>query len=142
MDDCLEVSIYGESHQSAIGIIVDGMKPGVAFNETLLLNDLERRKPGAVGTTKRIESDAPLITSGVYEGFTTGAPIHLTFTNSKTQSKDYSNLLKHPRPGHADFVSMVKYNGFHDPRGGGHFSGRITTGLVAAGSFCKNVNRV
>ncbi|HKL60867.1 MAG TPA: chorismate synthase [Acholeplasma sp.] len=131
------VSIYGESHQSAIGTVISGMKPGILYNEALLLADLDRRKPGAVGTTKRIEKDDPIITSGIYNGYTTGAPIHIMFTNTKTESKDYSNLLKQPRPGHADFVSLVKYQGFSDPRGGGHFSGRITAGLVAAGSFAK-----
>ena len=131
------VTIYGESHQKAIGVIIDGIKPGIKFNESVLLEDLERRKPGAIGTTKRVESDQPYITSGVYQGYTTGSPIHITFENTKTQSKDYSNLISFPRPGHADFVAIKKYKGFSDPRGGGPFSGRMTTGLVAAGSFAK-----
>lgn len=132
-----KVTIYGESHQKAIGVIIDGIKPGIKYDEAVLLADLERRKPGAIGTTKRIELDYPDITSGIYKGYTTGSPIHITFLNTNTQSKDYSNLISFPRPGHADFVSINKYQGFQDERGGGRFSGRMTTGLVAAGSFAK-----
>lgn len=131
------ISIYGESHQKAIGVIIDGMKPGIPYNEDLLIGDLDRRKAGAVGTTKRIEADTPIITSGVYNGFTTGAPIHVMFENTNTKSEDYQNLLKQPRPGHADFTGFQKYKGFNDNRGGGHFSGRLTTTIVAAGSFAK-----
>ncbi len=131
------VNIYGESHGKAVGIIIDGMTPGVLVDESLLLADLNRRKAGAVGTTKRIEADEPKIISGVYRGYTTGAPIHVMFENTNTRSEDYNNLLKQPRPGHADFTSFVKYKGFADQRGGGHFSGRLTTGIVAAGSFAK-----
>lgn len=131
------VNIYGESHGKAVGIVIDGMTPGVLVDEKLLLSDLNRRKAGAVGTTKRIEADEPKIISGVYRGYTTGAPIHVMFENTNTRSEDYNNLLKQPRPGHADFTSFVKYKGFADQRGGGHFSGRLTTGVVAAGSFAK-----
>lgn len=131
------VNIYGESHGKAVGIVIDGMTPGVLVDEKLLLSDLNRRKAGAVGTTKRIEADEPKIISGVYRGYTTGAPIHVMFENTNTRSEDYNNLLKQPRPGHADFTSFVKYKGFADQRGGGHFSGRLTTGIVAAGSFAK-----
>ncbi len=131
------VNIYGESHGKAVGVVIDGIKPGIPFNESLLLSDLSRRKAGAVGTTKRIETDEPHILSGVYRGYTTGAPIHVLFENTNTKSEDYQNLLKQPRPGHADFTSFVKYKGFADQRGGGHFSGRLTTGIVAAGAFAK-----
>lgn len=131
------VNIYGESHGKAVGVVIDGIKPGISFNESLLLSDLSRRKAGAVGTTKRIETDEPHILSGVYRGYTTGAPIHVLFENTNTKSEDYQNLLKQPRPGHADFTSFVKYKGFADQRGGGHFSGRLTTGIVAAGAFAK-----
>lgn len=131
------VNIYGESHGKAVGVVIDGIKPGIPFNESLLLSDLSRRKAGAVGTTKRIEADEPHILSGVYRGYTTGAPIHVLFENTNTKSEDYQNLLKQPRPGHADFTSFVKYKGFADQRGGGHFSGRLTTGIVAAGAFAK-----
>lgn len=131
------VNIYGESHGKAVGIVIDGMNPGIIVDEALLLSDLNRRKAGAVGTTKRIEADEPNILSGVYRGYTTGAPIHIQFQNTNTRSEDYQNLLKQPRPGHADFTSFVKYKGYADQRGGGHFSGRLTTGIVAAGSFAK-----
>lgn len=131
------VNIYGESHGKAVGVIIDGMKPGIPFDEKLLNVDLSRRKAGAVGTTKRIEADEPLIISGIYRGFTTGAPIHVMFENTNTRSEDYQNLLKQPRPGHADYTSFIKYQGFADQRGGGHFSGRLTTGIVAAGAFAK-----
>lgn len=131
------ISIYGESHQSAIGVIIDGMKPGVLFDESLLLNDLQRRKAGAVGTTLRVEDDNPVITSGILNGYTTGSPIHVMFENMNKRSEDYKNLLTQPRPGHADFVAYNKYKGFNDNRGGGHFSGRLTTTIVAAGAFAK-----
>lgn len=131
------VSIYGESHGKAVGVVIDGVTPGILVDESLLESDLNRRKAGAVGTTKRIEADEPKIISGVYRGYTTGAPIHILFENTNTKSEDYNNLLKQPRPGHADFVSYNKYKGFADQRGGGHFSGRLTTGIVAAGSFAK-----
>lgn len=131
------ISIYGESHQKAIGVIIDGMKPGVFFDQNLLNQDLDRRKAGAIGTTKRIEADIPIVTSGIFNGHTTGAPIHVMFENNNTKSEDYQNLLKQPRPGHADFTGYQKYKGFNDNRGGGHFSGRLTTTIVAAGSFAK-----
>lgn len=131
------ITIYGESHQKSVGVIIDGMPSGIKYDEALLLNDLSRRKAGAVGTTKRVESDIPNITSGVYQGYTTGSPIHISFDNNNTRSEDYQNLLKQPRPGHADFTGYHKYNGYNDPRGGGHFSGRLTTTIVAAGSFAK-----
>ena len=131
------VTIYGESHQQAIGVVIDGVKPGTKFDEALLLNDLERRKAGAIGTTKRVEPDVPIITSGIYNGYTTGSPIHIMFENKNTKSTDYDNLLKQPRPGHADYTGFVKYQGYNDNRGGGHFSGRLTTTIVAAGSVAK-----
>ena len=131
------VNIYGESHGKAVGVIIDGMVPGIEVNEALLLADLDRRKAGAIGTTKRIEADEPKIISGVYRGHTTGSPIHIMFENTNVRSEDYQNLLKQPRPGHADFTSHMKYKGFADQRGGGHFSGRLTTCIVAAGSFAK-----
>ena len=131
------VSVYGESHGKAVGVVLDGVTPGILVDQALLEKDLNRRKAGAIGTTKRIEADEPKIISGVYRGYTTGAPIHILFENTNTKSEDYNNLLKQPRPGHADFTSFKKYKGFSDQRGGGHFSGRLTTGIVAAGSFAK-----
>jgi len=133
------VSIFGESHGKYVGITIDGCPPGIEIKEDDMLPDLMRRKSGAAGTTPRIESDLPEIISGVLNGKTTGAPITVLFENKNTQSKDYSNLVKHPRPGHADFVAQRKYNGFYDYRGGGHFSGRLTLGLVAAAVIAKKI---
>jgi len=133
------VSIYGESHGKEIGIIIDGCPPGIRIDEDLLLPDLERRKPGKKGTTPRVESDYPLISSGVFNGMSTGAPILIRFENGNTRSEAYTSQRDIPRPGHADFTAHVKYKGFEDFRGGGHFSGRLTTGIVAAGVIAKSV---
>ena len=101
--------------------------------------DLERRRAGAAGTTPRKESDTPHIVSGVYNGFTTGSPLTIEFLNENTRSGDYRNLTIHPRPSHADWVAQQKWGGYNDPRGGGHFSGRITLGMVAAGVVAKKI---
>ncbi len=134
-----KVTLYGESHQDAIGVVVDGMIPGTEIDLDLIKQDLDRRKPGAVGTTPRKEADEFRITSGVFNGKATGSPIHLMIENHNMKSKDYEKLVHQPRPGHADFVANVKYNGFHDYRGGGRFSGRLTAPLVAAGSLAKMI---
>ena len=131
------VSIYGESHGGGVGVIVDGMPAGIKFDIDELRADLSRRRAGGVGTTTRIEADEPNIISGIFNDYTTGAPIHVMFENTNTKSKDYSNLVTQPRPGHADYVANLKYKGYQDYRGGGHFSGRITLGLVVAGYFAK-----
>ncbi len=134
-----KVSIFGESHGSNVGITVDGCPPGILLSAEDLMSDILRRKSGAKGTTPRIENDLPQIISGVFNNKTTGAPITILFANNNIKSKDYSNLLKHPRPGHSDFVAMKKYKGFNDYRGGGYFSGRLTLALVAAGSIAKKI---
>ncbi len=133
------VSIFGESHGIQIGIVIDGCPAGIALSEDDLKEDFARRRAGGKGTTPRIEPDLPRIVSGVYQGKTTGAPIAVVFENTNTKSGDYSNLWEHPRPGHADFTGQMKYGGFNDPRGGGHFSGRITLGIVAAGVIAKKI---
>jgi len=133
------VSIFGESHGAAVGVCIDGCPAGVVLRREDFAADLLRRKSGARGTTPRVESDEPEILSGVFEGKTTGAPITIIFRNENTHSDDYANLLATPRPGHADFVAAKKFGGFADYRGGGHFSGRITLGLVAAGVVAKKV---
>lgn len=133
------VSIFGESHGAAIGVCIDGCPAGIALRADDFMADLLRRKSGARGTTPRLESDAPEILSGVFEGKATGAPITIIFRNENTRSGDYANLLATPRPGHADFVAAKKYGGFADYRGGGHFSGRVTLGLVAAGVVAKKI---
>jgi len=133
------VSIFGESHGPALGVIIDGCPPGIEFSEQDMENDIKRRMPGAAGTTPRREPDVPEIISGVFNGRTTGAPLTILFRNSDARSGDYERFKTVPRPGHADFTAMKKYRGFNDHRGGGHFSGRITLGLVAAGALAKKV---
>lgn len=132
-----KVGIFGESHGEAIGVVIDGVKAGMPLSKEDFMEDILRRKSGAKGTTPRVESDEPEILSGIYEGHTTGAPIAIIFRNSNTRSSDYEALKEVPRPGHADFTASVKWNGFNDPRGGGHFSGRLTLPLVAAGVIAK-----
>jgi len=133
------VSIFGESHGAVVGITVDGCPAGIPLGEDHFLEDLNRRKAGAAGTTPRKEDDVPRIMSGVFNGFTTGAPITVLFENSNTRSADYDKIRQVPRPGHADFVLDQKYKGFNDHRGGGHSSGRLTVALVAAGVIAKRV---
>ena len=133
------VSIWGESHGQQVGVSIDGVPAGIALCEADFSADLDRRRAGAAGTTPRKESDLPHIVSGVYNGFTTGSPLTIEFVNENTQSGDYRNLVKHPRPSHADLVAQQKWDGYNDPRGGGHFSGRITLGLVAAGVVAKKI---
>lgn len=133
------ISIYGESHGEGVGVLIDGVKPGVPLSPEDFLPDLNRRKPGAAGTTARIEEDFPELLSGVYKGFTTGAPVNIFFKNRNTRSKDYELFRTHPRPGHADYAANIKYRGYNDVRGGGHFSGRLTLGIVAAGVLAKKM---
>lgn len=133
------LSILGESHGYGAGIVIDGCPPGVPFVEDDMKPDLTRRKSGRPGTTPRREADEPHIFSGTFNGFTTGAPITILFHNTNTRSRDYTRFVAAPRPGHADFVARHKYKGFTDYRGGGHFSGRVSLGLVAAGALAKKV---
>jgi chorismate synthase len=133
------VHIFGESHGLCVGICIDGCPPGIALSEIDFETDLARRRGGGKGATPRTEPDIPKIMTGVFNGFTTGAPITIMFENTNTKSGDYSQFTEIPRPGHADFVAGVKYKGFADYRGGGHFSGRLTTGLVAAGVVAKKI---
>ena len=133
------ISILGESHGPCTGVVIDGVRPGLELSEKDFEADIARRKSGAQGTTSRIEPDIPEIVSGVYEGYTTGAPLTILFRNTNTRSGDYSSFTEHPRPGHADFTAMLKYQGYNDPRGGGHFSGRLTLPLVAAGVVAKKL---
>jgi chorismate synthase len=133
------ISIFGESHGPAIGLIIDGCPPGIAISEGDFMHDLARRQSGAAGTTKRHEPDLPEILSGVHNGFTTGSPIAIQTRNKDKISSDYSEFKNIPRPGHADFTAQTKYSGFSDLNGSGHFSGRITWGLVAAGVIAKKI---
>lgn len=133
------VSIFGESHGELIGVTLDGVPAGIELSEQDFEKDILRRKSGAKGTTPRIEADAPMIVSGVYEGHTTGAPLTVVFRNTNTHSSDYSLFSAMPRPGHADLTAALKWDDCQDPRGGGHFSGRLTLPIVAAGVVAKKV---
>jgi chorismate synthase len=134
------VSIFGESHGTSVGITIDGCPAGLPLTAEDFFTDIERRKGGKQkGTTPRQEEDKPLFYSGVFNGKTTGAPLTIIFENNNTRSGDYEKQRAVPRPGHADFVAHQKYGGFEDFRGGGHFSGRLTLCLVAAGVIAKKV---
>ena len=133
------VSIFGESHGPQIGIVMDGVPEGLELSAEDFAADIARRAPGAAGTTARKEADEPEFLSGLYEGHTTGAPLTIAFRNANTRSGDYAEFDAMPRPGHADYVAAVKWDWANDPRGGGHFSGRITLPIVAAGVVAKKV---
>jgi chorismate synthase len=135
-----KVSIFGESHGPSVGITVDGCPAGLPLDPADFITDLERRKGGTQkGTTPRKEEDVPSFISGWFNGFTTGAPLTLLFANANIRSTDYEKQRSVPRPGHADFVAHKKFAGFEDFRGGGHFSGRLTVCLVAAGVIAKKL---
>lgn len=134
------VNIFGESHGESVGILIDGCPAGLPLGPEDLLADIERRKGGQQpGTTPRKEEDAPHFKSGLFQGKTTGAPILIYFENNNTRSGDYEKQRSIPRPGHADFVAAKKFGGFEDYRGSGHFSGRLTLPLVAAGAIAKKI---
>jgi chorismate synthase len=134
------VHIFGESHGACVGITIDGCPAGLPIQESDFIEDTERRKGGVQkGTTPRKEDDLPIFKSGIFKGFTTGAPITILFENNNTRSEDYDKHREVPRPGHADFTAHAKYGGFEDYRGGGHFSGRLTVCLVAAGVIAKKL---
>lgn len=133
------VSIFGESHGELIGVVLDGVPAGLEVCEQDFEQDILRRKSGAKGTTPRIESDRPTIVSGIFEGHTTGAPLTILFRNTNTHSSDYELFAAMPRPGHADLTAALKWDDCQDPRGGGHFSGRLTLPIVAAGVVAKKI---
>lgn len=134
------ISIFGESHGESVGVVIDGCTAGMPISVEDFIEDTERRKGGMQkGTTPRQEEDLPLFKSGVFNGKTTGAPLTLLFENKNTRSGDYEKQRAVPRPGHADFVANKKFGGFEDYRGGGHFSGRLTLCLVAAGVVAKKM---
>ncbi|MBQ2840962.1 MAG: chorismate synthase [Oscillospiraceae bacterium] len=135
--DKLKISIFGESHSEAIGVLIDGFPAGFKLDTEKLLRFMARRAPGSgAHTTSRKESDLPEFVSGVVDGVTSGSPICAIIRNTNTRSKDYENLRDVPRPGHADYTAYVKYGMAHDIRGGGHFSGRLTAPLCIAGGIC------
>ena len=134
------VSVFGESHGESVGVSIDGCPAGLPVNVQDFHTDIERRKGGQQkGTTPRKEDDLPLFKSGIFNGKTTGAPITILFENNNTRSGDYEKQRAVPRPGHADFVASKKFGGYEDFRGGGHFSGRLTVALVAAGVIAKKL---
>lgn len=134
-----KISIFGESHGNSVGIVIDGCPAGIPLEQSDFEADFSRRKSGAKGTTPRTEPDLPRIMSGLFNKRTTGAPLMILFENTNTRSSDYSRMKDIPRPGHADFTGRHKFGGYQDYRGGGHFSGRLTLGLVAAGVLAKKI---
>ncbi|MDR3050359.1 MAG: chorismate synthase [Oscillospiraceae bacterium] len=138
--DKLQLSLFGESHGEAVGVIIDGLPPGFPVDEDAIARDMARRAPGRdASATPRRETDAVRILSGVYRGMTTGAPLCGVIYNQNARSQDYDGVTGPLRPGHADYTGWVKYRGFNDPRGGGHFSGRLTAPLVFAGSLARQL---
>ena len=133
------LTLFGESHGVGVGVLIEGLPPGMEVDLDAMVAELERRRPGRRGLSQRTESDSPSILSGVHDGKTTGWPIVLFSENGDVRSSDYSFLPDHPRPGHADMVESIRTNGSADPRGGGSHSGRLTWGLVAAGSLVRPI---
>ncbi|HUX41132.1 MAG TPA: chorismate synthase [Rectinemataceae bacterium] len=133
------VSLFGESHGPGVGAVLDGVPPGLPLRPSDFEADLARRRSGAEGTTPRREADIPEFISGLWQDHTTGTPLTILFRNADTKSSDYERFRRVPRPGHADFTGALRYRGWNDPRGSGHFSGRITAGLVAAGVVAKKI---
>lgn len=135
----LHISIFGESHGNAIGVVMDGLPAGEAVNTDLLQTFMARRMGGKAFTTPRKETDAPVFLSGLLNGKTTGAPLCAVIENQNVRSSDYPEQLDMPRPSHADYPAFLKYHGYNDIRGGGHFSGRLTAPLCIAGGICKQI---
>ncbi|MBQ6387032.1 MAG: chorismate synthase [Ruminococcus sp.] len=138
--DKIKLSVFGESHGSGIGVVLDGLPAGEKIDMDAVLVQMARRAPGKDKTaTPRRESDLPNILSGMLDGVLTGAPLCAVIENTNTRSGDYGNLLTMPRPAHSDYTAYVKYSGANDIRGGGHFSGRLTAPLVFAGAVCRQL---
>ena len=133
------VHIFGESHGDCVGLTIDGCPAGLDLSADDFITDIERRKGGGKGATPRVESDIPQFKTGLFNGKTTGAPLTILFENTNTRSSDYEKQRAIPRPGHADFTEHKKAGGFEDYRGSGHFSGRLTVCLVAAGVIAKKI---
>lgn len=136
----VKISIFGESHGKSIGVVIDGLPPGEKVDFEEIHNQLQRRSPGNDPfSTARREGDIPQFVSGILNGYTTGTPICAIINNTNTRPQDYKNMLSSIRPGHADYTGSIKYKGFNDIRGGGHFSGRLTAPLTLAGAICKQI---
>ena len=136
----IKISLFGESHGLGVGVVIDGLPAGEKLNIEQLQTEMNRRAPGNDPTaTPRHEADIPEICSGIFENTTTGAPLCAIIENANTRSVDYERLSRLPRPGHADYTGAVRYDGWNDVRGGGHFSGRLTAPLTFAGAVCKQI---
>jgi chorismate synthase len=136
----LKISLFGESHGPGIGVVIDGLPAGHPLDSEAIRQFMLRRSPGrSPWSTKRVEADDAEILSGVYQGKTSGAPLAAFIRNTDTRSADYSEIVSKPRPGHADLSSALRYQGFQDPRGGGHFSGRLTAPMTFAGALCGQI---
>lgn len=131
----VSITLFGESHGNAVGAVLDGIAPGIPVDEDFIKSQLSLRRQSGETSTPRQEADNFIIQSGVFNGFTTGTPICIVIPNADTKSKDYGEIRGKARPGHADYTAFCKYNGYEDYRGGGHFSGRITAGIVAVGAI-------
>ncbi len=139
-DNQLKLSLVGGSHGDGIGVVLDGLPSGEEIDQGEILTQMARRAPGQnTLSTARKEKDQPEILSGLFEGHTTGTPLCAMIRNQDTHSKDYSELKIHPRPGHADYTGAIRYNGYNDYRGGGHFSGRLTAPLTFSGAVCRQI---
>ena len=134
-----KVEIFGESHGKVIGVILDGVPPGLSLSPNDFREDMAKRQGGSPGTTARVEEDRVEILSGVFDGYTTGTPLAMTIENKDVDSSVYQTQKNIPRPGHADYTANAKYHGFQDYRGAGHLSGRVTAALVMAGVVAKKI---
>ena len=137
----VSITLFGESHGAEIGAVIDGLAPGIKVDEEFISSQLSLRRPAGAISTARVEADKFRIVSGVFEGYTTGTPIAIIIPNENTKSKDYSKTKDLARPGHADYTAECKYHGYQDYRGGGHFSGRVTAAVVAAGAIAIDALR-
>ena len=137
----VSITLFGESHGAEIGAVIDGLAPGIKVDEDFISSQLSLRRPSGAISTSRVEADKFRIVSGVFEGYTTGTPIAIIIPNENTKSKDYSKTKDLARPGHADYTAECKYHGYQDYRGGGHFSGRVTAAIVAAGAIAIDALR-
>ena len=137
----IKFNIFGESHGEAIGVVIENLPSGIEIDNDFIMSEMKRRQGGNGLTTPRVESDIPEIISGVFNGKTTGTPLCAIIKNTNKISEDYSKQKNIPRPSHADFAASIRYNGFNDYRGGGHFSGRLTAPLVFAGAIAKTILR-
>ena len=136
--NALKVTLFGESHGDAIGAVIDGLTPGIEIDYEFIDRQLNRRRSKTQVCTQRVEKDDYRIISGVFDGHTTGTPLCIVIPNRDTKSSDYQLFSSVARPGHADYTANCKYHGYQDYRGGGHFSGRITVALVAAGAIIQS----